>query len=300
MTPRTASVALLLAAATIASDGRRATAAAPAAAPAAAAPAAAPRSTAVPGTAVGRVSRPDGSPIGIDGAKVDLTVVGNSAAGAKLAYLPKPAADGSWSTPLAPGVYHEPRGTVTVPFDGDVYTYDLYPAAEAGDVDSAKGVVGDLHWRTRGPLKRYELKPDAGTHTHWYGACPILQWDNAHEGPDGRKQHKVPEKTTFVFTATPKGKLIDGSEGKPLTWTLGWDALLTSIKPNLLNDIPPAAGGWTITGKEVGPDGAERPLAFRFHTDHGKYQPSVDIKIVADRYGHPSVQPQLMVTRANP
>ncbi len=258
------------------------------------------KSTPVPGMAVGRVSRPDGTPIGIDGAKYDLMVVGNAGTGNQISYRPKPDADGTWSTKLADGVYHEPRGTVKIPFDGDVYLYHLYPTVEAGDVDSAKGVVGDLHWRIRGPIKMYELKPDPGNHTHWYGACPIVSWNNTYRVGETQKSHKVPDKTTFVFTATPKGKLIDGSEGKPLQWTRGWKSLLTSIEPNLLNDIPPAIGGWTVTGKEVAPDGTERPLAFRFHTDPETYNPSIDIKIVADRYGHPSVAPQLIVTRATP
>jgi hypothetical protein len=252
--------------------------------------------------AVGRITRPDGKPIGIDGVKYDMIIVGNSGAGNEISYRPKPNPDGTWSIKLADGIYHEPRGKIQVPFDGDVYKYDLYPTFETGDTESAKGVVGDFHWRIRGPLKMYEAKPDPDNHTHWYGASARLVWNNTYSLPNGtQKSHNVPEKTTFVFTATPKGKLIDGSESKPLTWKLGWYALVTSFKPGLLNDIPPAVGGWTITGKEVSPDGVERPVAFRL-SGSGKeeYQQSVDVKIEADNYGMPSVSPILNVTRAAP
>ena len=216
---------------------------------------------AVPGLASGRITRPDGQPIGIEGVKYAMTVNGNAGSGNNISYNPKPNPDGTWSTRLADGVYHEPRGVMSVPFDGDLFKYNLYPTAELGDTDSAKGVAADFVWRIRGPIKMYEAKPDRSNHTHWYGASCRLIWDPIYVIAEGKQGvHKVAEKTSFVFTAVPLGKLIDGSDSKPLTWTVGWDALLASPKPHLLHDLPPAAGGWRVSGKELTPDGKERAL----------------------------------------
>ncbi|QOV88561.1 hypothetical protein [Humisphaera borealis] len=300
MHPRSLGLAVFFAVISGCDDGKSVAAAPDAKPPVAAAPAAVATATvAVPGTASGRITRPDGKPIGIDGVKYKMVVNGNAGSGNAIAYNPKPNPDGTWSTKLAEGIYHEPRGTMSVKFDGGLYTYDLYPTAEPGDTESAKGLAADFQWRISGPIKQYEDKADPSNATHWYGASCRLNWNPIYGIGEGKQGvHTVVDKTKFVFTAKPQGKLIDGSDGKPLTWTLEWGA--SDFKPSLLHDLPPAVGGWRVSGTEITPDGKQRPLTIRLSGVSDKFLAEVDVKVEADQYGGPIVGPILIFTRAAP
>jgi hypothetical protein len=269
------------------------------------APAGAPSTPAVPaakpGVAAGRIYRPDGKPIGIDKAKYQVTITGVAGRGENVAYSPSPDAGGAWSTKLADGIYRAPRATAVIPFAGDVFNYVLVPTADVLETDStAKGIVADFVWQISGPHKMYEDKPDPGNHTHWFGATSSLVWNPTYPAGEGRqKSHEIPKGTTFSFTATPKGKRIDGADGKPLTWTRGWDWAL-GVVPNTLNDMPPTTGGYRITGKAVAPDGKERPVLFNQVGAGETYAAEIDITVVADRtYGTPFA-PMLRVTLPPP
>jgi hypothetical protein len=69
---------------------------------------------------------------------------------------------------------------------------------------------------------------------------------------------RPPLETKFIFTLIPEGKLVDGSEGKELTFTRQLDPTLTGLSNDLLHDIP--LGVYTIRGEQVAPDGTRKPL----------------------------------------
>ena len=215
--------------------------------------------------ASGRVTRADGKPIGIDGVKYQLRVAGNTAAGQAVAYAPQVAADGTWSVKLAPGVYHPPTCSVSVPFNGTAFNYDLVPSNDAGDVDATAGVTADFVWNAAGSNPRFRgAKPaDPTRPTDWWGACCSIRWRGSYPGPGGQNVVLPPPAAgaTCVFTAKPVGARIDGLPPAPLVWrrAVAKDDFVVTA----LNDIPPTSGGWDLTGLLAEPGKPDRPVTFQ-------------------------------------
>ena len=154
---------------------------------------------------MGKITRPDGSPIGIDGVKYQLSITGIAGTGNNVAYTPTPKPDGTWSTKLAEGIYHKPHCKMTVPFAGDFFVYEAAPVADVPDTDSAEGIAGDFVWRISGPRPGYADHPDPANHTHWFGASCSVIWDVYYKDAKGKvQQHRVADGTRFVFRASPR------------------------------------------------------------------------------------------------
>lgn len=252
-----------------------------------------------PGYFSGRVIRPDGKPIGIEKVKFKITIAGIAGQGDRVAYHPEPDGQGQFSVKLAEGIYKQPYGTVTIPFDNGPYTYTLYPRTEITSAESARGIACDFEWRITGPTKQDETKPDPANHTHWYGGTSVITWEQNYVVDGKTRAHEVPAGTSFLFTATPKGKWIDGSDGKRLTWKREWHPTF-GVRPGTLNDIPPAAGGYTVTATEITPEGKERPLILNQLGKGDSYVRQLDMVIEPNQsYGTPFA-PTLRVTRPIP
>jgi hypothetical protein len=231
------------------------------------------------GYASGKITRPDGKPIGIPGVTYDLYIHGISGAAEKVSYSPKPNPDGTWSTKLVGGIYHAPQCSAKIPFAGGTYTYHLIPTADLGDIDAEKGMVADFTWKMTGPCNNDGQRPDPANATHWIGGSCSLIWDRNYSDAAGKVLSNIPSDGAILrFTAVPKGKAIDGSDPKPIVWDRGYDTLLSSVKPSALNDMPPTEGGWTISGKEVLPNKTEKPLLLTISTER-KFAPTVDITL---------------------
>ncbi len=231
------------------------TAPADAAKPAAAA---APTNGAKPGYARGHVLGQDGKPISVQGAKISVSIYGvSSKSGEKVSYNPRINADGSYEQKLVDGTYAFGGARIDLPFNGKRYVFELYPVGEddRSDRESEKGIVQDYTWKLTG------LRPgedaDESNFTKWYGGSVRMQFGFYRD--DLKKSvPQPPAGTKCVFTLKPEGKLIDGSEGKTLTFTRVFDPLLSGLKNGNLPDIPVAV--YTVSGEEVLPDGTKKPL----------------------------------------
>ena len=212
-----------------------------------------------PGYAVGHVLTAAGKPITAPGAKIILAIDGvGTQTAQRLEYRVAVRPDGSYEQKLAEGTYHYFSAQVQVPFGGKSFLLPLDPVGDdKADRDSTQGIVQDYVWKVSGakPGKGDETKPG-----DWYGAAVSLTYD-AYRTDLHKSVPPPPAGSKCVFTLTPKGKLIDGSDGKPLTYTRPYSSLLSTLENGYLADVP--VGAYTISGVEVGPDGAKKPLLFR-------------------------------------
>jgi hypothetical protein len=261
--------------------------------------AAAAPSAARAGYITGKITRADGSPIGIPGAHMTVGIDGVAGIGNNVEYAPQVADDGTFSTPVASGIYHQAQATLRIPFNGSMYIYGLVPTTMMGDMQSDPGIVANFAWHISGPVWMYKDNPDPTNFTNWYGGSCTLQWDNIY--PDARgalQQFAIPVDAAFDFTATPIGKAIDGSDPKPRAWQSKWAAMGLTV--TVLNDMPATSGGWHITGKETDPDGKTYPVIFELAINRTKLADSVDVQFKPTINAQGFWPPPLMITRAAP
>jgi hypothetical protein len=243
---------------------------------------AAAKSTAKPGYIVGKITRPDGSPIGITGATFSVFITGVSGPGENVGFSPPVASDGTFSFPVPSGIYHATQASIKITFDDALFIYNLVPTSMFNDTQSDAGIVADFVWQISGPTPMYKDHPDPGNLTSWFGGSMDADWEPTYTDSTGQLHNLiVPAGAKFVFTATPNGKLIDGTDGKSIT--INRDFSPDSVVPPNLNDLPPAVNGWHITGKELRTDGSSVALELKKTTDP-KYASSVDVKIRPDGY----------------
>jgi hypothetical protein len=243
-------------------------------------------SRAKPGYIVGKVTRADGSPISIPGVHITVTVNGVAGTGNDVTYLPQVDANGTFSLPLASGIYHQVLATIKVPFNGTFYYYNLVPTTMTGDTQSDAGIISDFSWHVSGPLWTVKDSADPTNFTQWYGGCCTLQWFDV----------EVPVGAKFVFTGTPLGTAVDGSDVKPLNWTCTWGPL--GLAPTVLNDMPATSGGWHITGKETDPDGKTYSVGFKSPVTQ-QYVAGADIQFQPNPQGTAGFSaPPLWISRA--
>lgn len=243
------------------------------------------KETAKPGFITGRITRPDGSPIGISGSIYRVTIRGVSGPGENVGFNPPVTPEGTFSIHVPSGIYHQVGATVRIPFDGVLYSYSLVSTTMLNDIQSDAGIVADFVWQTTGPVPLFKDEPDPGNFTHWFGGSCGLAWDPTYLDAQ-RVYHNltIPDGSKFVFTANPNGKLIDGADGKPITFDRAWK--LNIISPIALNDLPPAINGWHITGKLTHPDGTTIPVLLKVGFQQGdKYASAVDVKMTPDQEG---------------
>jgi hypothetical protein len=227
-------------------------------------------------TAAGRVLGQDGKAITATGVKCTVSINGISSAGEKIVYTPAVAADGSWKAELVAGTYKRPRASLKAPFEERVFEYELVPSAAEGDFKGADGLVCDFTWKVRDPKPHHEENADPGNWTHYFGGMLGVTFDRF---PEGKPQiaNLGPKGTKLRFTATPAGKLIDGSDGKPLTFELEYDHLFRQVKPKALHDLPVAR--YKVAAVVIAPDGAEAPLVVR-RQEEKEFHDSIEVTFV--------------------
>ena len=242
----------------------------------AAPPAAGESAKAAANTVAGRVLGQDGNPITAKGVKYTVVINGISSAGEKIKYTPAVAADGSWKAELVAGTYKRPRASLKAPFEEQVFEYELVPSAAEGDFTGADGLVCDVTWKIRDPKPHHEENAEPGNWTHYFGGMLGVTFDRF---PEGKPQIPTlgPTGTKLRFTATPAGKLIDGSDGKPLTFELAYDDLFRQVKPKGLHDLPVAR--YKVAAVVIAPDGVEAPLVVR-RQEEKAFHDSVEVSFV--------------------
>jgi hypothetical protein len=224
------------------------------------------------GYATGKVLHQNGKPIDAKGAKITVDLDGISTkSGEKVNYTPKVNADGSYEQKLVDGTYRFGGAWILVPFDGKQFRFDLEPVGDdKSDRDSDKGIVQDYVWKVSG-LKAGQ-EDDPANFTHWHGSSINMQF-NFYREDIKKGVPKPPAGTKCVFTVTPVGKLVDGTDGKPLTFEREFDEHLSGLKNGNLPDIP--LGVYTVSGEEVHPDGSKKPL--RIQQAYAKFGDSTEV-----------------------
>jgi hypothetical protein len=247
------------------------TAAPPTGQPAGAGTAAA--AVAVPGHFTGRVTRVDGSPIATPGAKYKITIAGVTGVGENNTFNPQVGPDGTFKLRLPQGLFKPPYGTITVPFEGKTYGLWLEPVDPVeGTRESTPGIAQNFVWRLTGP-RPDTRNPDANNATHWFGSTIRLIASTFREDI-GQNVKPLPDGSKVTWTLKPTSKLIDGSEGKPLTVERTWRADGSGF--DNLNDLP--AANYEVSAVATLPDGSTKPLLLTDMEDR-RYKPKAKVTL---------------------
>ncbi len=214
---------------------------------------------------MGRVTNVDGSPISLPGVEFEININGVTGVGQNNNFRPPIGPDGTFKLGLPQGLFYPPYGTITFPFEGKKYIAELDPVNPyKGTRDGAPGIVQNFVWRITGP-KPAALDPDINNATHWYGitmpAIAAIYRDDTQQ-----VVKPLPDGTKIVWTFTPTSKLIDGSEGKPVTVERKWSAM-SSL--DSINDLPPA--NYEFSAIAILPDGMSKPVLVQ-EWDERKYK----------------------------
>lgn len=161
--------------------------------------------------------------------------------------------DGTYAVTLPSGRYVI-SGTTRVTFMDREFILALAPVdgiMEPQDV--SQGIVKDFRWQLSGAKRE-----DRGrSQVDYYGAAVLLSRldDNS----------RLPPGANLTITLTPLGALVDGSQGRPLTFTRPVEALnrpeggqYAIEETRTLPDIP--LGRYQVTGTLTLPNGGTMPL----------------------------------------
>jgi hypothetical protein len=237
--------------------------------------------TAKPGHASGHILGPDGKPLSLKGATVRVRVSGLSAAGQNTGVSPPVDEQGAWDVELPPGNFSA-SASLEYDWKGKRYFYPLHPLQDDKvSRSSAAGFVMDFQWRIQGVRAGHTEDPT--NHTHWHGSTLSMNFSFYRE--DLKKAVKQPPSgTKAIFTVTPTGPLIDGTEGKTLTFERPYDNLLPGLTNNNCCDIP--VGTYRLTAVEVSRDGKTSPLLIQ--KAYAEFGDSLELTIGPGDHGFPS------------
>lgn len=202
------------------------------------------------GHVTGTIFGTDGKPLALKGAKVHVRVSGVSGAGANVGFSPA-VEDARYDLAPPQGLYGA-SAHMEYDWNGKHYDLELQPIQDnTVSRDSAKGFVQDFAWKIQGP-RRNPAEPN--NHTHWYGASVSVPYQFYRN--DISKPAPAPaDGAKVIFTFTPVGLLMDGTQGKTLTFER------TFAGGGLTNDhccdLP--LGDYKITGVIQHPDGKTQP-----------------------------------------
>jgi len=244
------------------------------------APAGAPAPVTEPGHFTGRVTLADGSPITVPGVEYRVVIAGVTAVGESNTFQPPVGPDGTFRLRLPPGLFKPPYGTITVPFEGKRYSLWLDPVDPVkGTRESAPGIAQNFVWRLTGQ-KPDVRNPDVNNATHWFGSTiPLIASEFRND--IGQKVAPLPDGSKIAWTLKPTSKLIDGSEGKPLTVERTWRAGGSGF--DALNDLP--AANYEVSAVATLPDGSTKTLLLTDLEDR-RYKPKARVTLQPEEALH--------------
>ncbi|HSI32227.1 MAG: carboxypeptidase-like regulatory domain-containing protein [Phycisphaerae bacterium] len=162
--------------------------------------------------------------------------------------------DGTYRIKVPNGAYR-----VTAKLTRDIgetrYAFDLHPETP-DDVNGDEGAIRDFTWRLTGRRPA----PQDG----YYGGMVVAYT------PPGDVDVQLED---VELTLTPDGKLIDGSDGKPIT-----GKLVATGDGRAIRDVP--VGTYTITARHVPKGAAAAPLLVRVRNT-GEYAKTATTPILA-------------------
>lgn len=233
-----------------------------------------------PGHFTGRVTFADGSPIRLPGVEYRIMIAGVTAVGENNTFTPQVGPDGTFRLRLPQGLFKPAYGTITVPFEGKKYSLWLDPVDPVKATrESAQGIVQDFVWRLTGP-KPDVRNPSATNATHWFGST-IRLIASTFRNDIGQSVKPLPDGSKITWTLTPTSKLIDGSEGKPLTVERKWSAGGSEF--DALNDLPPA--NYEVSAVATLPDGSTKTLLLTDLEDR-RYKPKAKVTLQPEEALH--------------
>ncbi len=198
----------------------------------------------------GTIYGTDGRPLALKGAKVHVRVSGTSSAGANVSFSPA-VDDGRYDLAPPHGLYHV-TATMEYDWNGKHYTMELKPVQDNTVTrDSEKGFVQDFEWKIQGP-RRTPAEPN--NHTHWYGSTVSIGFQG-YRNDISKPVPGAADGSKVVFTFTPVGLLMDGTQGKTVTFERTFRR--ESLDNDHCCDLP--LGNYTITGVIQHADGKTQP-----------------------------------------
>jgi len=220
----------------------------------------------------GRITNVDGSPITLPGVEFEININGVTAVGENNNFRPPVGPDGTFKLKLPQGLFYPPYGTITFPFEGKKYIAELDPVNPyKGTREGAPGIAQNFVWRISGP-RPTALNPDINNATHWYGLT--MPTNYAPYRDDTQQSTKpLPDGTKIVWTFKPTSKLIDGSDGKPMTIERKYSAM-SSL--DSVNDLPPA--NYEFSAVAIFPDGSTKPALVQ-EWEERKYKPTAKLSL---------------------
>lgn len=233
-----------------------------------------------PGFVTGRVIDSAGKPL----SGIEIGVFGTTAAGDRTRLETETGANGQYSLRVPDGIYGVAAYLKTT-YHGKNYRFTLHPMdGKTGPRhDAAAGVVKDFVWRISG-LKPGETPGEDGAHTEttkYYGGYMLLT-SQEKGGPDRRVY--FPQGSTLEITLTPRGPLIDGSQGQPVVFRRSFAQEVTNSVHWHLTNVP--VGRYTMTARLVQAGGAARELNARLSLKFSApFTPSVDVDFEPTSFG---------------
>jgi hypothetical protein len=228
----------------------------------------------------GKVTMADGSPLRGEIKDIGISIYGVSEAAERVSYTPPVMPDGSYKQKVVGGQYAFNVGSITLLHEGNEFSFKLEATGNLWQKnrDAADGIVQDFVWKPTG-VTPYGLSngSDIGNHTHWYGMGIAVRADG-YRNDIKQPPTVIPDGTKLLFTLTPTGKAIDGTQPVPQTIERVHDS--TSSKSITLNDILPAP--YALSGVANLPDGSSKPLLLQGPGNYPNYFPTVQIKVEKD------------------
>ncbi len=228
----------------------------------------------------GRVMTMGGRPL----SGVEVGIYGTTARGDRTRFEAFTNANGTYSQRVPDGIYGVSAYYKTK-YNGKNYNFTLHPEdGKTGiNLDAVPGIVKNFRWKISG-LKPGETVGEAGSHTEttkFYGGYVYVtsQEQGTLESPI-----YFPAGSALVMTMTPRAKLIDGSIGKPKTFSRRFDKNIESGISWHLSDIP--VGMYTLTAQLKQPDGTTQPLRLKKSLGfNDAYTPSINVDFEPTSYG---------------
>lgn len=217
-----------------------------------------------PGYMTGHIADERGKPL----SGVEVHVFGYSNAGQKVYFTAVSDARGDYSQRLPDGFYGA-HAFLPCRYHGAEYHFPLHPldGQDDANADSLPGIIKDFSWKISGPKPGRSLNPeDDGT---YYGGRVIVG-DPMKYDMEVRHQHGVSHAKIaggpIEIMLTPDGPLIDGGEGRGLSYRLDYPARYSTI--GCLGDVP--IGRYTVTAKIPGRFGLTRSLRVAVDNNNGQ------------------------------
>ncbi len=233
-----------------------------------------------PGYVVGRVTTMAGKPL----AGVGVGIFGTTAAGDRTRFEVETAANGQYSLRVPDGIYGIAAYYETT-YQGKNYRFTLFPTdgKTAPGHDASAGIVKNFIWKISG-LKPNQKPGEEGAHTEgtkYYGGYVLVK--NREEGTLNSPVYFT-KGATLEITLTPRGPLIDGSAGQPVTFRRTFDSNITSSIHWYLTNVP--VGQYALATRLITPGGAATPLNSKLSLKFSEpYTPSINVDFEPTSYG---------------